>query len=664
LFFGTYNEYMSSQNKVTVAGLLIALGIIYGDIGTSPLYVLNAITSGKMITDKLVVGSVSLIIWTLTLQTTIKYVILTLQADNRGEGGIFSLFALVRRRRKWLVIPAMIGGAALLADGMITPPISVTSAIEGLKQVPVLSNIGQWTIIYIVIGILSILFFLQQFGTAFIGRSFGPVMLLWFCMLATLGIYHISDHVTVFKAFNPYYGIELLINYPEGFYILGGVFLCTTGAEALYSDLGHCGKWNIRYSWIFVKTSLILNYLGQGAWLLQNYNGKTITSDLIGEGFNPFYGVMPHWFLYFGIAIATAAAIIASQALISGSFTLISEAIRLNLWPKFRINYPTEARGQLYIPAINLLLFIGCIGIVLFFQKASNMEAAYGLAITLCMIATSILFANYLVMHRTEPFLVYLYLGVYFTIEGSFLFANMEKFPHGGYVAVIMGGLLFLIMFDWYKARKIKNRYIEFVRLENYIPKIQELSNDRTVAKFATHLVYLTSSDNYKEIEHKIIYSILNKKPKRADIYWFVHVVTLDDPYTSEYQVKHIIPNDIIRVDFRLGFRVQPRLNILFRKVVEELVKNNEVNITSRYESLERNNVVGDFQFIVLEKYLSQDNELPMGERIIMDLHFWLKDISLSEERGFGLDPSNVTVEKFPLVVSPVSLITMKRIED
>jgi KUP system potassium uptake protein len=663
LFFGTYNECMSSQNKVTVAGLLIALGIIYGDIGTSPLYVLNAITSGKTISDQLVIGSVSLIIWTLTLQTTIKYVILTLQADNRGEGGIFSLFALVRRRRRWLVIPAMIGGAALLADGMITPPISVASAIEGLKQVPLLSDIGQWTIVYIVIGILSVLFFLQQFGTAFIGRSFGPVMLLWFCMLAALGIYHISDDITVFKAFNPYYGIELLINYPEGFYILGGVFLCTTGAEALYSDLGHCGKWNIRYSWIFVKTSLILNYLGQGAWLLQNHNGKTITSDLIGAGFNPFYGVMPHWFLYFGIAIATAAAIIASQALISGSFTLISEAIRLNLWPKFRINYPTEAKGQLYIPAINLLLFIGCIGIVLFFQKASNMEAAYGLAITLCMIATSILFANYLVMHRTKPMLVYMYLGVYFTIEGSFLFANMEKFPHGGYVAMVMGGLLFLIMFDWFQARKIKNRYIEFVRLESYIPKIQELSNDKSVAKFATHLVYLTSSDNHREIEHKIIYSILNKKPKRADIYWFVHVVTLDDPYTSEYLVKHIIPNDIIRVDFRLGFRVQPRLNILFRKVVEDLVKNNEVNITSRYESLERNNVVGDFQFTVLEKYLSQDNELPMGERMIMNLHFWLKDISLSEERGFGLDPSNVTVEKFPLVVSPMSLIGMKRVE-
>ena len=655
---------MSSHNKVTVAGLLIALGIIYGDIGTSPLYVLNAITSGKVITEELIVGALSLIIWTLTLQTTIKYVILTLQADNRGEGGIFSLFALVRRRKKWLVIPAMLGGAALLADGMITPPISVTSAIEGLKQIPALGDISQWTIIYIVIGILSILFFIQQFGTAFIGRFFGPIMTVWFTMLATLGLIHFFEDLSILKAFNPYYGIKLLITYPEGFYILGGVFLCTTGAEALYSDLGHCGKWNIRYSWIFVKTCLIINYLGQGAWLLSHYKGKLISAEMIESGFNPFYGVMPHWFVYFGIAIATAATIIASQALISGSFTLVSEAMRLNLWPKLKINYPTEAKGQLYVPAANLLLYVGCIGIVLYFQKASNMEAAYGLAITVTMIATSILFANYLVMHRTKPALVYLYLAVYFTIEFSFLYANMDKFPHGGYVTLFVGGLLFLIMYNWFKARKIKNRYVEFVRLEHYIPKIQELSNDKGVPKYATHLAYLTSADNPKEIEHKIIYSILNKKPKRADIYWLIHVDTLDDPYTAEYSVDHIIPNDIIRVEFRLGFRVQPRINLMFRKVVEDLVKNKEVNIISRYESLEKENVVGDFQFIVMEKYLSQDNELPIWERMMMRLHFWLKEISLSEERGFGLDPGNVVIEKFPLIVSPVTKIRMKRVED
>jgi KUP system potassium uptake protein len=652
-----------SLNKVSAAGLLIALGIIYGDIGTSPLYVLNAILKDRAVTDKLILGSLSCVIWTLTLQTTIKYVILTLKADNRGEGGIFSLFALVRRRQRWLVFAAMIGGASLLADGMITPPISVTSAVEGLRNIPALGSISDITIVGIVLGIIAALFFMQQFGTASIGRLFGPIMTLWFLMLAILGAVHLVDYLSIFRAFNPYYAINLLTTYPNGFWLLGAVFLCTTGAEALYSDLGHCGRGNIRASWIFVKSALILNYLGQGAWLLSHYKGKVITEDMITNGFNPFYGVMPEWFVIEGIIIATSAAIIASQALISGSFTLISEAIRLNLWPKMKIKYPTEAKGQLFVPGINALLFIGCCGIVLYFKKATNMEAAYGLAITMCMIATTILFANFLVLHRVKSAFIYLFLVTYLTIETSFLIANLEKFPHGGYVTLLVGGGLFLIMFVWFKARKIKNRYVEFVRLDDYISKLQELSSDKTIAKYATHLVYLTSADNPREIEHKIIYSILNRKPKRADIYWFVHVDTLDNPYTMEYQVEHIIPNDIIRVEFRLGFRVQPRINLLFRKVVQDLVANNEVNITSRYESLERNNITGDFEFIVLEKYLSQDNELPIIERLIMRIHFWLKDVTLSEEKGFGLDTSNVTVEKFPLIVAPVSAIKLKRIE-
>lgn len=649
-------------NRVSAASLLIALGIIYGDIGTSPLYVLNAIISGKEISEMLIIGSLSCIIWTLTLQTTLKYVILTLRADNRGEGGIFSLYALVRRRKRWLVIPAMLGGAALLADGMITPPISVTSAIEGLRNIPSLGTIADSTIVYIVLGIITILFFMQQFGSASIGKLFGPIMFIWFFMLAVLGIVHLFDDVHIFKALNPWYAIDLLVNYPKGFWILGAVFLCTTGAEALYSDLGHCGRRNIRISWIFVKTCLVLNYLGQGAWLLTHYHGQVITPQMITTGFNPFYGIMPQWFVMAGITIATCAAIIASQALISGSFTLISEAMRLNLWPKIKIHYPSEEKGQLYIPGINTLLYLGCCGIVLYFQKASRMEAAYGLAITLCMIATTILFANFLVSRRAWSLLIYIFLIVYLSIEFAFLFANLDKFHHGGFVTLVVGGALFAIMYIWFRSRKIKNRYVEFVRMEHYIPQIQELSNDKTVPKHATHLVYMTSANNPKEIEHKIIYSILNKKPKRADIYWFVHVDTLDDPYTCEYHVDHIIPNDIIRVEFRLGFRMEPKINLMFRKVVEDLVNNREVNITSRYESLERNNVVGDFQFVVMEKYLSQDNELPFFERIIMKLHFWIKELSLSEERGFGLDSSNVIIEKFPLIVSPIPNLNLKRV--
>ncbi len=660
-------------NKVTAAGLLIALGIIYGDIGTSPLYVFDAVINGKPISEFLIVGALSCIIWTLTLQTTVKYVLLTLKADNRGEGGIFSLYTLVRRQKKWLVIPAMLGGAALLADGMITPPISVSSAVEGLKNIPALSDISQGTIIAIVLGILALLFAVQQFGSAGIGKLFGPIMGIWFTMLLVLGITQIPAYWPVFKAFNPYYAIKLLLFYPKGFWILGAVFLCTTGAEALYSDLGHCGRGNIRGSWVFVKICLIVQYLGQGAWLLSKHTGTVFATEADLEKvqaiypqaielIKPIYGVMPQWFVLIGVIIATAAAIIASQALISGSFTLISEAIRLNLWPRMKINYPTEAKGQLYIPAINTLLFIGCVGIVLYFKESSKMEAAYGLAITLCMLATTILFANYLITKRRAPALIYLFLVVYLAIEISFLVANLDKFPHGGYVTLIVGGGLFAVMYIWYRARKVKNRYVEFVKLEDYIPKLEELSNDSSVPKYATHLVYMTSANNPKEIEHKIIYSILSGMPKRADIYWFVHVDTVDDPYTADYNVTHIIPNDIIRVEFRLGFRIAPRINLMFKKVVEDLVANREVNVTSRYESQQRNNVVGDFKFVVMEKFLSQDNELPLFERVVMRLHFWLKDFSLSEERGFGLEQSNVLVEKFPLIVAPNNKLKLKRV--
>lgn len=650
-------------NKVSAAGLLIALGIIYGDIGTSPLYVFNSIIAGRMITEDLIIGSLSCIIWTITLQTTVKYVILILRADNRGEGGIFSLYALVRRRKKWLVVPAMLGGSSLLADGMITPPISITSAVEGLKNIPSLHSIESKVIVYIVLAILVLFFFLQQFGTASIGKLFGPVMGVWFAMLAVLGLIHISDDLSVFKAFNPYYAYKLIAQSPEALWLLGAIFLCTTGAEALYSDLGHCGRGNIRVTWGFVKLALLLNYLGQGAFLLANRLNMTITPELKEQlSINAFYDLMPHWFVIIGVVIATSAAIIASQAMVSGSFTLISEAMRLNLWPRLRIVYPSEEKGQLFIPAINTMLFVGCVGVVLYFKESSSMEAAYGLAIILTMIATTILFANYLVLHRVKSIFIWIFLACYIVIELVFFTALMQKFTHGGYITMLVAAVFFLVMYVWYKSRKIKNRYVEFVRLDHYLPMLQELSNDSTITKYATHLIYLTSANNPKEIEHKIIHSILNRKPKRADIYWFVHVDTLDDPYTCEYEVQTIIPNEVIRIEFKLGFRVEPRINLLFRKVVEEMVANREVNIVSRYESLQRNNIVGDFEFIVMEKFLSQDNELPFFERLVMKIYFWLKEISLSEERGFGLDPSYVKVEKFPLIVAPVTNIRLKRI--
>ncbi len=647
---------MSGQKdlqKLTLAGLLISLGIIYGDIGTSPLYVFKAIVGQHTITDNLVLGGVSLVVWTLTMQTTIKYVVITLQADNKGEGGIFSLFSLVRRRAKWLVVPAVIGGCALLADGIITPPISISSAIEGLK--PLYPHIPT---ISIVIAIIAALFFIQQFGTSLVGRAFGPVMFIWFTMMGVLGISYIIQQPSIFKALNPYYGIRLLLTDPHAFLILGAVFLCTTGAEALYSDLGHCGRRNIRISWIYVKTCLILNYLGQSVWLLQR-NGQKLDMDK----FNPFYAIMPQWFLIFGIGIATIATIIASQALISGSFTLIAEAVRLNLWLKVKINYPSEQKGQLYVPSVNWLLCAGCIGVVLLFKTSDAMTAAYGLSITIAMLMTTILVSKYLKKKKYPQYIITTFLVVYLVIEGSFLTSNLFKFIHGGWFTLSVGAVLFSVMWTWFNARRIRNRYVKFVEIEDYFNIITELSDDETVPKYASQLVYLTSANFDSEVESKIIYSILQKQPKRADVYWLVHVDVVDEPYKRDYEVDFLVPNKLIRVDFKLGFRVEQQINLLFRRVVEDLVKKGEVDITSRYSSLNKHKIVGDFRFVVIEKVISRSHNLSLYERTIMGFYGYLKRLSLSEERGFGLDLSFVTVEKVPLMLSSPETVDLNRIK-
>ncbi|MDB5154567.1 MAG: family potassium transporter [Mucilaginibacter sp.] len=639
--------------KLSLAGLLISLGIIYGDIGTSPLYVFKAIVGQQQITETLILGGISCIFWTLTLQTTLKYVVITLQADNKGEGGIFSLFSLVRRKAKWLVVPAVIGGCALLADGIITPPITISAAIEGLEvKFPHLHTVT------IVIAIIAALFIIQQFGTSLVGKAFGPIMFIWFSMMGVLGLSFIIQMPSIIKALNPYYAYALLSNSSyDAFIILGAVFLCTTGAEALYSDLGHCGRKNIRISWIYVKSCLVLNYLGQGVWLLHR-SGQTINLNL----HNPFYEIMPQWFLIYGIGIATIAAIIASQALISGSFTLIAEAVRLNLWPKVKINYPTEQKGQLYVPSVNWLLCLGCIGVVLLFRHSDKMEAAYGLSITVAMLMTTILVSKYLAKKKFPTYIIAVFLVVYIFIEGTFLSGNLVKFVHGGWFTLSVGAVLFSIMWTWHIARKIRNRYVKFINIEDYYSILKELSEDETVPKYSSQLVYLTSANFDSEIESKIIYSILQKQPKRADVYWLVHVDVVDEPYKREYEVNFLVPNKLIRIDFKLGFRIEQQINLLFRKVVEDLVKKGEVNITSTYKSLARHKIVGDFRFVVIEKVLSRSHKLSFYERFIMAFYVYLKKVSLSEERGFGLDLSFVTVEKVPLMLTDPETVEIQRV--
>lgn len=641
-------------NKLSIGGLLVTLGIIYGDIGTSPLYVMSSIIKDDLINAEIIKGGISAVFWTLTLQTTIKYVWLTLRADNNGEGGIFSLYTLVRRNKfKWLVVPAIIGGSALLADGIITPPISVSAAVEGLRYFnPELNTVP------LVIGILAALFFIQQFGTSFIGKAFGPLMTIWFLMLAILGIYQMAGNWTILEALNPYYAYKLIATHPTGLLILGSVFLCTTGAEALYSDLGHCGRDNIRISWVFVKLCLVLNYFGQGAWLIA-HEGHRLSEF---QASNPFYSIMPENFMPYGIVIATTAAIIASQALISGSFTLINEAMRLNLWPKVSVKYPSELKGQLYIPSLNWLLLSGCVLVVLYFRESANMEAAYGMAIILCMLMTTTLLNFYMHMKRYNKYLIYFVVGVYLLIEFSFLYANLSKFSHGGWITLLIAMVLISVMADWYISKKIRRRYADMVKFDLHKQLLIDLSNDESLNKYATHLVYMTSANQADEIESKIIYSILQKRPKKADVYWFIHVDVVNEPYRMDYKVTHIAANDIIRIDFRLGFRVAPRINLMFRKVVEDMVKNGEVDLTSRYESLNKNNVIGDFKFVVLEKFLSFENDLPFFEKIVLKLYFFIKKFSLSEAKAFGLDSSSVKVEKFPLVIQQPKALNLKRI--
>jgi len=646
-------SYSKSLHKLSAAGLLLSLGIIYGDIGTSPLYVFKAIVGDRIITTDLILGGLSCIFWTLSLQTTIKYVIITLRADNKGEGGILSLFSLVKKKAKWLVFPAMVGGSALLADGMITPPITVSAAIEGLRVIKGYENIPT---VPIVIIIISILFLIQQFGTSIIGKAFGPIMSVWFTMMAVLGSVYLFQFPEILKAVNPYYAFALLSANPNALLILGAVFLCTTGAEALYSDLGHCGRANIRISWIFVKTCLLLNYFGQGVWLWQHQGG------VLGKLDNPFYSIMPEWFRIFGICIATAAAVIASQALISGSFTLISEAVRLNLWPKVRINYPSNQKGQLYVPSINILLWLGCIVVVLIFRESANMEGAYGLAINLTFLMTTILIGAYLKRKKFPNYMIAIFLGVYGIIELGFMVANMAKFMHGGWFTLLFAALLLSVMWAWSSARKIKNRFVKFVEIDSYYSILKELSEDESIPKYASQLVYLTSANFNSEIESKIMYSILQKQPKRADVYWLVHVDVTDEPFTREFKVDFLIPNKLIRIDFKLGFRVEQQINVFFRKVVEELVKNGEVDITSQYKSLNKHKIVGDFRFIVLEKVLSRSNMLSFIESFTMDYYLILKKFSLSEERGFGLDISFVTIERVPLIVSSQDDNGLKRL--
>jgi KUP system potassium uptake protein len=640
----------NKHHQLSTAGVLIALGIIYGDIGTSPIYTLKFIVGDKVITDDLILGGLSCIFWTLTLVTTIKYVYLALNADNKGEGGIFALYALVRRyKASWVIYPAIIGCCTLISDGFITPAISVSSAVEGLRLIyPGIPTTS------IVIVILLCLFIFQQFGSAVVGRTFGPIMSVWFLMLGVLGAHQLIQNPVILKALNPAYAFSLIANYPKGFWLLGGVFLCTTGAEALYSDLGHVGKINVRVGWGFVKTCLLLNYFGQGAWLL------SMEGTRLGEQI-PFYALMPEKFLIFGIVIATMATIIASQALITGTFSLVNEAMKLKLWPASRVRYPSVSRGQMYIPAINWILMFGSILVVMIFQEAKAMEGAYGLAITVDMLMTTSLLVYYFSTAKKSTYRTVLLAFLFFTLEGMFLVSNLDKFRHGGWFAFTIAFLFFSMMFILLKARMLRQRHTEFVDLRHYENMLKELQEDQTIPKEATNLVYLAVADSRRYIDSNIIYSIFKKRPKRADVYWFVHVETVDNPFTSKYVVDTIIPKRAFFIRIKLGFKTPHRVNALFNKIIHEMADNGEIDLTSPYPALHKYSMMADFKFISLHSWASADSEISNFERLVITGYRIIKSISLSTEEMYGLEAANIEVEKVPIQVGPMAKVKIKR---
>jgi KUP system potassium uptake protein len=656
-------------HPLSVAGVLITMGIIFGDIGTSPLYVIKAIIDKEQVSETLVYGGVSCVFWTLMLVTTLKYVYLALNADNRGEGGIFALYALVRRyKAKWVVYPAIIGCAALIADGFITPPISVASAVEGLRLLPGYEHIPT---VPIVCGILVALFMFQQFGTSVVGATFGPIMLVWFSVIGTLGVIQIMQYPQILRAVNPAYALQLITNYRghvtglHGFWLLGAVFLCTTGGEALYSDLGHCGKRNIRVSWSFVWVALLLSYFGQSAWVMLHHNGTVLPEKVLATGI--FYQQIQPQYLPYLLALATAAAVIASQALISGCFTLVNEAMKLKLWINMKVNYPTQLQGQIYIPTINWFLLGGCLLVVLIFRESSNMDAAYGLAIIFNMLMTTTLLLHYLhvrdIRNNSWQKNAKIYaIGILFiTIELAFLVSNLSKFTHGGWFSVMIAVILFSAILALYLAKKLRTRHISFVPIHDYVPMLQDLMLDESIPKESTNLVYMCMADNEQQIDSNIIYSIFRKRPKRADIYWFVHVVICDDPYEQKYKVHTVVPGKVFFIRLKFGFKVDHKVNLMFSNIVKELQENGEVDEVSHYPSLRKYAMPADFKFIILNSRVSVDDEISTLNQIIIRAYRVIKKLALPTADNFGLEMANVEVETVPISVAKAREIKLRR---
>ena len=659
----------SAGIPLSASMILVTLGVVYGDIGTSPMYTLKSIVANNggiaTVSQDLIVGALSLVIWTLTLVTTIKYVVIAMKADNHHEGGIFALYSLVRKCKKWLIIPAMIGGAALLADGILTPAVTVTTAIEGLRTIEIghrLLGDGQSKVVLITILIVCVLFAVQKAGTSSIGKAFGPIMTLWFLFLGGAGLVNLFGNPVVLKALNPIYGINFLVSpvNKSGLQVMGYVFLATTGAEALYSDMGHVGKSNIYASWPFVKACLILNYLGQGAWLL----GCDPTDPALSGLVNPFYQMLPEGLRPFAIGLSAVAAIIASQALITGSYTLVSEAVRLDLMPHMRINYPSETKGQLYIPLVNSIMWVGTIFIILLFQTSERMEAAYGLAITVTMLMTTTLLTSYIAGVRKKPAAAVVFAIVFGAIELMFFASCLTMFFDGGYVMIILAAALFVVMYVWRRGTAIERTQTVYLPVDKYLDQLFDLSHDEDYPLLADNLVFLTNDSSFDKLDRDVLYSILDKRPKRAKAYYFLNVQVTDEPYTHEYIVNNFDTDFLFKVQLRLGFKVNQRVNTYLYQIVSDLVSSNQIAAQNhKYSIYREHSNVGDFRFCLLRKVISPETDIPGFDQRVMELKYLIRRLCGSPAKWYGLESSNIIFEYVPLFSKAKQQHKLTRVE-
>ena len=661
----------NTSKRMSAAGLLIAIGIVYGDIGTSPLYVMKSIVEGNggigNVNRDFIVGSISLVLWTVTLLTTVQTVLIALKATNHGEGGIFALYTLVRKRAKWLVLPALIGGAAILADGTLTPAVTVTTAIEGLKGLKFGGNVPvstQEMVIVITVVILLVLFSIQKMGTSIIGKAFGPIMFIWFTFLGVMGVINMAGDWTIIQAINPVYAIKLLFSpyNKAGIFILGSIFLATTGAEALYSDVGHVGKKNIIGSWPFVFVCLSLNYFGQGVWILNNPHFQLADGGVL----NPFYEMIPINIRLFAIILATIAAVIASQALITGSFTLVAEASGLKFLPRMNINYPSTEKGQIYIPSINKGICVATIAIVLYFQTSAHMEAAYGLSITISMLATTILLYEWLAMKKINPIWNWIFLIFFGVIDIMFMISSLTKFTHGGYVSLFIAGVIGFIMYVWYYGNKVRDKRESrnaYVRLDEYTDMLTNLSHDEDYPTYATNLVYMANVKYNKFIKREILYSILDKRPKRAKAYWFVTVNVTNEPFTAEYAVNTYGTKNVINIQLYLGFKKQTSVNVYLRQIVHELIADGTIEPQPQKYTTTPGRDVGDFSFVIVNDVISPQTQLVGYEKWLVEARVRLQNLSSNPASWFGLEYADTVIERVPLILGRPNPSYIKRIK-